>query len=393
MECNKRESNSEPTCKQGNSFLPVKKRKLRANELSNPRVGKIHLQLESMNNCDCSDTLVTSQDISQSNISQYLLQSQIENERNMAVTYEKLCKERSELLSSLATSQNRLLNREMLEVPVDVSVNSDNLISTTKSEEEGTRSKKKKDHTVFDSMWQQRYDELVMFWEKNGHCCVPQRYIPNQALGKWVHKQRQEFRKKRDGESTSLTPYRVQALKKIGFQVDTKNRAEALWKQRYKELLQFVRLHGHCNVPQKYSPNKALGKWVHRQRHEFKKMRHGEPSFLTKERIEALDSIGFQRSPGQQKKNEPIQISSSRLLPRSERDQEFERGLQAVSNIPVQVHAQLPIPLSLELQRQICLQAAHDKMVAMHALAQYSRMQPLIPTYDRIFYSLAAKSA
>jgi len=145
----------------------------------------------------------------------------------------------------------------------------------------------------FDTMWWDRYSELLRFKEETGHCNVPQRYSQNKALGKWVHKQRQEFKKKNDGEVTSMPMPRVEALRKIGFQSTTCNRAEALWQKRFNELVIFKRECGHCNVPQKYAPNLALGKWVHRQRHEFKKMASGESTFLTPQRIEFLEKIGF----------------------------------------------------------------------------------------------------
>lgn len=150
--------------------------------------------------------------------------------------------------------------------------------------------------TVFDAMWKERYDELVIFWKKHGHSCVPQRYPPNKALGKWVHKQRQEHKKKRDGLACTLTLYRIESLEKVNFQFDPTNRAEGLWQRRYKELVHFMGIHGHCMVPQKYPSNKALGKWVHRQRHEFSKKCSGEASFMTEQRIEALNKLGFQWS-------------------------------------------------------------------------------------------------
>ena len=147
--------------------------------------------------------------------------------------------------------------------------------------------------TSFDKIWQVRFNELVKFKEQNGHCHVPQRYSPNQALGAWVHKQRQDFRKMDSGKVSSLNPFRIQALDSIGFQATASNRAEALWQKRYNELLAYKRRYGNCHVPQVYLPNKALGKWVHRQRHELKKAHEKKDSFLTPDRIEALKSIDF----------------------------------------------------------------------------------------------------
>ena len=145
----------------------------------------------------------------------------------------------------------------------------------------------------WDRRWQQRFNELVVFKAEKGHCNIPQRYQPNRALGKWVHKQRDEFKKHLLGESSSLTLDRIIALIQIGFQVSVDNLAEALWHDRFDELLVFFKIYGHCKVPQQYSENRALGKWVHRQRHEGKKLLLGKTSHMITYRFEALSQINF----------------------------------------------------------------------------------------------------
>jgi len=146
----------------------------------------------------------------------------------------------------------------------------------------------------FESIWEQRYRELFCFWKLNGHCNVPQRYDQNKSLGKWVHKQRQELKKLKDGKDSPMTKVRVEALCRLGFQANTNNRAEALWHKRYAELIQFRMKYGHCNVPQKFPENFSLGKWVHRQRYELKKVFSRKHTCLTLDRIEALDALNFQ---------------------------------------------------------------------------------------------------
>lgn len=189
-------------------------------------------------------------------------------------------------------------------LPRRVQANESPLKSTCKEIKSQTHASQPQESTIFDEMWQERYNELVVFWKQNGHSCVPQRYPPNRALGKWVHKQRQEYKKRRNGLTSSLTSYRIESLVKLQFQFDPTNRAEGLWQRRYKELIHFRELHGHCMVPQKYPPNRALGKWVHRQRHEFSKEINKESSFLTRKRIDALNKIGFQWFSSRSKLNE-----------------------------------------------------------------------------------------
>ena len=50
---------------------------------------------------------------------------------------------------------------------------------------------------------------------------------------------------------------------------------------------------GHCVVPQHYTRNRALGKWVAKQREQYRFYREGKHSFLTEERIDLLKSVGF----------------------------------------------------------------------------------------------------
>ena len=46
-------------------------------------------------------------------------------------------------------------------------------------------------------------------------------------------------------------------------------------------------------VPQRYQANPQLGTWVHTQRRQYKLMTEGKKSSMTKEKAEALDSMGF----------------------------------------------------------------------------------------------------
>lgn len=296
-------------------LLPIKKRTVRKEEQdylsSNSfNLEDITLRRKSMKLKHFSPEIIaTHPELSYKNLrsmqsSLGVTKAMMHDEMILMKKYEQLCKRKFELIESLSSDFSQV-------VPQEDRTSMNTFLPhkrMKKSSPETPRpSAQRQERTVFDEMWQQRYDELVKFWKENGHCSVPQRYPPNKALGKWVHKQRQEFKKKRDGELSSLTSYRIAALQKIGFQVDTTNRAEALWQQRYKELMQFKIENGHCNVPQKFAPNKALGKWVHRQRHEFKKMRDGEPTFLTQQRIDDLEKIGFQMTSSIHKPASPEQ--------------------------------------------------------------------------------------
>jgi hypothetical protein len=92
--------------------------------------------------------------------------------------------------------------------------------------------------------------------------------------------------------SVALTPERVAQLESIGFELDP---FEQVWHRRYRELVEFHRVHGHCRVPMKaqYAANPALAVWVGEQRYHYKKWIEGRPHSITGERMRLLDAIGF----------------------------------------------------------------------------------------------------
>jgi hypothetical protein len=63
------------------------------------------------------------------------------------------------------------------------------------------------------------------------------------------------------------------------------------WLERYQDLFEYARVHGHSNIPSK--ENSILFQWVKRQRHQYKLKRQGQNSNLTEERIQLLESLGF----------------------------------------------------------------------------------------------------
>jgi len=65
------------------------------------------------------------------------------------------------------------------------------------------------------------------------------------------------------------------------------------WNERFNELLEYKKIHGDCLVPQRYPQNPQLGVWVNKQRAEYKLFKEGKKSSMTKERIQALEAVGF----------------------------------------------------------------------------------------------------
>jgi Helicase associated domain. len=128
------------------------------------------------------------------------------------------------------------------------------------------------------------FGELVQFKEVHGHCNVPQDYPENKSLGAWVTAQRTRRRK-----PNGLDPEQMNKLDSIGFVWNPHDELAIAWQQKLEELAQFKAIHGHCNVPAKYSVNKPLGAWVDTQRTR----RRGRGKSLDPDQIDKLDAIGF----------------------------------------------------------------------------------------------------
>lgn len=101
--------------------------------------------------------------------------------------------------------------------------------------------------------WEERFGELEAFKKRFGHCNVAQDYDANPQLGSWVNAQRNSFR---DG---TLGTARIQRLKALGFDWDPN---ETYWLRMFDQLREFKKREGHCDVPAKYRPNQCLAGWV-----------------------------------------------------------------------------------------------------------------------------------
>ena len=113
-------------------------------------------------------------------------------------------------------------------------------------------------------------------------------------LMQWVNKQRMEKKFLDEGQNkkTSMTAKRARLLESIGF-AWAKRKGEHSWNEKYHELCQFKERHGNCDVPTKYTPNPALGRWVSTQRSEYKKFLKGSSKLMTRQKIASLNRIGF----------------------------------------------------------------------------------------------------
>ena len=141
-----------------------------------------------------------------------------------------------------------------------------------------------------DDHWNRFYQLLIEYKERHDHVLVP-RLCEVPGLGDWVTDQRRQYKGWKQGSSSQLTADRRQKLNALGFVWQVRNRPE--WDQRYNEMLEYKEKFGDCKVPQHYKANKALGKWVAKQREQFKLLKKAQHSFLTPYRLEKLNDVGF----------------------------------------------------------------------------------------------------
>lgn len=93
------------------------------------------------------------------------------------------------------------------------------------------------------------------------------------------------------GKATQMTPDRLVALDSLGFTWSKCEKRD--WEGRLEDLRQYKEKVGDCLVPQRYADNVQLGTWVNNQRTMYKLHIAGETTSLTKERIQALEAVGF----------------------------------------------------------------------------------------------------
>ncbi|MBV8878666.1 MAG: helicase associated domain-containing protein [Planctomycetaceae bacterium] len=114
-------------------------------------------------------------------------------------------------------------------------------------------------------MWEDRLQALLSFRQAHGHLNVPRHCPEYPGLGAWVINQRRLLRLHR------LPPERLARLESLDIRWCTaKERARELdrrWNGMCDLLAEFLREHGHCDVPGNWPRDPDLARWVLRQRH------------------------------------------------------------------------------------------------------------------------------
>lgn len=139
--------------------------------------------------------------------------------------------------------------------------------------------------------WTEKFEELLEFRKGRGHCCVPHTFEENPSLARWVKRQRYQYKLKVEGKPSTMTDERIVALEQVGFVWDSHG---AAWLERWQELVYFQQQYGHANVPSNHPQNPQLATWVKCQRRQYKLFWDGKPSNMNLERIQRLESVGFE---------------------------------------------------------------------------------------------------
>ena len=157
------------------------------------------------------------------------------------------------------------------------------------------------DHDV---KWEAHFTNLVTYKAEHGDCNVP---YCNFGLGNWVGYQRRQYKLFKEEQKSFISQWRIQRLERLGFLWKsprerqkpgaTKKRDPPCqpvdWKTRFQQLCEYRQENGHCLVPQKYPENPGLGRWVHKQRCNYKLSLNGKVSSTWIARVATLESIDF----------------------------------------------------------------------------------------------------
>lgn len=126
--------------------------------------------------------------------------------------------------------------------------------------------------------WNLRFNQLKKYYLKYGHCDIHARHKRNKALGTWVVRQRVVKDK--------LTADQVEKLDSIEF---VWNPRKERWDNHYQELIEYYEKYGDYKIPVVYEENRALGRWVQKQR----RMKHELPKI----KFQKLEEINFLWDP------------------------------------------------------------------------------------------------
>ncbi|EED95564.1 predicted protein [Thalassiosira pseudonana CCMP1335] len=163
-----------------------------------------------------------------------------------------------------------------------------------------------------DETWSNWFEILKKYKAENGNVLVSSKLEEHRPLVNWLHKQRKEYKKFKDGKSTKMCDEWIAKMTEIGFDFAPMSNSEAysatilaragkrsdkIWQGHFEALKKYYVRHGHCYVVRGDDTNSKLASWVHAQRKNKKLFDEGKKSSINEERIKLLNEIGFDFCP------------------------------------------------------------------------------------------------
>jgi len=136
-----------------------------------------------------------------------------------------------------------------------------------------------------ETMYQEMLGRIKAFHGKKGHCHVSARYSADPKLANSISTLRQGWKK---GQLSKRT---ISELNALGF---LWNPYEVKSIEMLRRLKTFLRKHGHCNVPLRYTDSE-LATWVHSRRLAYRKRN------ISRALISQLNALSFEWEPRETK--------------------------------------------------------------------------------------------
>jgi hypothetical protein len=149
------------------------------------------------------------------------------------------------------------------------------------------------------STFNERFEELVAFKAKHGHCNPPSTPTSEYAsIGKWANHVRLSYRQLQNNTQPHirLTEEHIKRLTNAGFVWNVRKKS---FEVRFKDLTDFKNKYGHCDVPTSRSSEYfTLGEWCRRLKQSYARIQDNRKPLsssirLPKERIQNLTKLGF----------------------------------------------------------------------------------------------------
>jgi hypothetical protein len=141
----------------------------------------------------------------------------------------------------------------------------------------------------------ERFNDLISFKAKYGHCNVSHHAGDDVSLGQWCCVLRWSYKKMQNNQKprTKLSDEQIQSLNDVGFKWSLQ-KVWSCFDERLNDLMSFKAKYGHCNVSQ-HGEDASLGQWCSVLRMSYKNMQNNQKPIkkLSDEQSQRLTDVGF----------------------------------------------------------------------------------------------------